>query len=158
MLKATRALTLEQLISSLEKSSPVTIMTRDKETQKRKLYVFTTNMKNTSRERHKMKNATTTTRESGMHSDELSATLERHDVNYGRFYRQGIISQQLKQDFRSSAGGEGWLKLANDQRETLDMMANKISRILNGNPNIFDHWFDLAGYAMLIANRLKENE
>jgi hypothetical protein len=41
------------------------------------------------------------------------------------------------------------------QRESLDMIAHKIARILNGNPNVHDHWHDIAGYATLVANDLK---
>jgi hypothetical protein len=39
-------------------------------------------------------------------------------------------------------------------RESLDMISNKIARIVNGNPSEPDHWIDIAGYATLIANRL----
>lgn len=40
------------------------------------------------------------------------------------------------------------------QRESLDMIAVKISRILHGNPNEPDHWLDIAGYATLVHNIL----
>jgi hypothetical protein len=46
--------------------------------------------------------------------------------------------------------------LASDQKEALDMIVHKIARILNGNPNVHDHWHDIAGYATLIANRLEK--
>jgi hypothetical protein len=39
------------------------------------------------------------------------------------------------------------------QRESLDMIAHKIGRILAGDPNFRDHWDDIAGYAKLAADR-----
>ena len=42
-----------------------------------------------------------------------------------------------------------------DQVEALDMIATKIARILNGNPDHVDSWIDIAGYATLVADRLK---
>jgi len=38
------------------------------------------------------------------------------------------------------------------QRETLEMIATKIGRILSGNPHEVDHWKDGAGYFQLIVN------
>jgi hypothetical protein len=46
-------------------------------------------------------------------------------------------------------------KLAPDQREALAMIANKLGRILNGDPNYADSWMDIAGYAKLVADRLE---
>jgi hypothetical protein len=40
------------------------------------------------------------------------------------------------------------------QRESLDMIQHKISRILNGDPNIVDSWADIAGYAHIVAIRI----
>ena len=48
----------------------------------------------------------------------------------------------------------GIYELSPDQAEALDMIAHKIARILNGDPNHHDHWHDIAGYATLIADRL----
>lgn len=42
-----------------------------------------------------------------------------------------------------------------DQREALEMIAHKIARILNGDPNYADSWHDVAGYATLVADRLQ---
>jgi sulfur carrier protein ThiS len=38
--------------------------------------------------------------------------------------------------------------------ESLDMIANKIARIVNGDPYYKDSWQDIAGYAQLIVNKL----
>lgn len=43
--------------------------------------------------------------------------------------------------------------LTESQRESLDMIAHKIGRILAGDPDFRDHWDDIAGYAKLVAER-----
>lgn len=47
-----------------------------------------------------------------------------------------------------------WEIMADDQREALEMVAHKIGRILNGDPNYPDSWHDIAGYAQLVDARL----
>jgi hypothetical protein len=49
-------------------------------------------------------------------------------------------------------------KLEDDQAEALEMIANKIARILNGDPDYADSWTDIAGYATLVAERLNGRE
>lgn len=50
----------------------------------------------------------------------------------------------------------GWHELSCDQKEALETIATKIARILNGDPDYIDNWVDIAGYAMLVVERLKE--
>jgi len=66
-----------------------------------------------------------------------------------------MIAQDLKAVMHEVGS---WEELRPDQREALDMIANKLSRILNGNPDLPDHWIDIAGYSLLIANRLQKEE
>ena len=40
-------------------------------------------------------------------------------------------------------------------RESLEMLAHKVARILNGNPDYVDSWHDVSGYATLVEKRLK---
>jgi hypothetical protein len=35
------------------------------------------------------------------------------------------------------------------------MIAHKLGRIVNGDPNYVDSWVDIAGYATLVAKRLQ---
>jgi hypothetical protein len=49
-------------------------------------------------------------------------------------------------------------RLDSDMQESLDMMVHKISRILYGDPYHTDNWLDIAGYIMLVANRLQLEE
>ncbi len=49
-----------------------------------------------------------------------------------------------------------WINLTPVQRETIHMIAHKIARIVGGNPNVEDHWRDIAGYAVLAADRIEK--
>jgi hypothetical protein len=49
---------------------------------------------------------------------------------------------------------DGWRRLKSHQKESLDMIAHKISRILNGDPQHRDSWVDIAGYAQITAERI----
>jgi hypothetical protein len=46
--------------------------------------------------------------------------------------------------------------LAPDQKETLHMIAHKMGRVVTGNPDIADHWDDIAGYAKLSGDRVRQ--
>lgn len=85
---------------------------------------------------------------------DLAETLSQRGKVYGPFLRQASIACDLKGVMRSYIRWED--QLAPDQREALEMMAIKIARIINGDPNHADSWHDIAGYAQLVANRLTE--
>lgn len=51
--------------------------------------------------------------------------------------------------------GTHWDEVEDDQRQALFMIAEKISRIVTGDPDFTDHWVDIAGYAQLVVDRLK---
>ena len=88
---------------------------------------------------------------SGTKNPDLETILYDRGRKYGKFSRHAQISQALKNEiFRWQAN------LIDDQREALEMIAHKIARILNGDPNWADSWRDIAGYAQLVANRLEE--
>ena len=67
------------------------------------------------------------------------------------------IAQNLKTAMRMT-NPQAWEALDDDQKESLEMQAHKIARILNGDPNHADSWVDIAGYARLVADRLLEQE
>ncbi len=83
---------------------------------------------------------------------DINETLAQRQETHGDFATHAEICQSLKNSIQIP---NGWGRLQYDQREALDMIAHKIARILNGNPNTHDHWHDIAGYATLVANRLK---
>lgn len=84
--------------------------------------------------------------------DTVEQTLADRGARYGAFDTHAQITQDLK---LTMAATEKWSRLANDQREALEMIAHKIGRILNGDPNHADSWVDIAGYAQLVAQRLQ---
>lgn len=86
---------------------------------------------------------------------EITTTLEERGTRYGNYLEQTRISSALREDMEAV---EGWGELATDQNDALTMIAVKISRILNGDPNYSDNWHDIAGYATLVADRLDGNE
>lgn len=49
----------------------------------------------------------------------------------------------------------GWKFLEYFQAQSLDAIADKIGRILAGNPDFKDHWHDIQGYAALVHRELE---
>lgn len=85
---------------------------------------------------------------------DIKDMLDEREGRYGSFENHAAIAQQLKYPMHITAK---WNKLANDQKEALEMVQHKIARILNGDPNYLDNWVDLAGYATLVIKRLEKN-
>ena len=83
--------------------------------------------------------------------DAIAALLAERGKRYGKFASHADITQALKRQMACQAK---WPQLADDQKEALEMIAHKIGRILNGDPDYEDSWRDIAGYATLVANRL----
>ena len=77
--------------------------------------------------------------------------IDERQKTHGDFYRVAGAAQELKDVLRR---GKNWTTLDDTQRETLEMIASKIGRILSGNPHEVDHWKDIAGYAALIERWL----
>lgn len=89
-----------------------------------------------------------------MSHDPLTDILTERGNNYGPFLEHAQITQTLKRAIAAHAQLRG-VVLALDQQEALDMICHKIGRIVNGNPNHIDSWDDIAGYARLVADRLR---
>lgn len=85
--------------------------------------------------------------------DDIESTLIERGGKYGPFKGHALIAQALKDMLRCF---DGWGRLALDQKEALDMIAHKIGRIINGDPDYADSWHDIAGYAELIVKRLEQ--
>lgn len=81
----------------------------------------------------------------------LSETLSERKSTHGEFKDNSADSQAIKRVIRNSAG---YNELQPYQIEALEMIAQKIGRILNGDPCFKDHWLDIAGYAQLVEDRL----
>ncbi len=81
----------------------------------------------------------------------MSDLLDEREKTHGAFYNVASMAQELKDAMRR---GRNWKVLDDTERETLEMIASKIGRILAGNPHEPDHWRDVAGYATLIERAL----
>ena len=88
-----------------------------------------------------------------MYEDEVDATLDARAVDYGKFIEGAEVMQMLKRVVQNALSNRD-KTLAHDQAEAMDMIIHKIGRIINGNPDVVDHWLDIAGYAQLVADRL----
>ena len=81
----------------------------------------------------------------------METTLSERGKRYGLFRDHARIAQNIKRAMQDS---QNWSSLADDQRECLDMIANKLGRILNGDPNYIDSWHDIIGYTKLVETRM----
>jgi hypothetical protein len=78
--------------------------------------------------------------------------INEREKTHGVYKSTAAWSQSLKDMFRSSGN---WASLNDGQREALEMIAVKLARLLNGNPQFPDHWDDLAGYGKLGSNSIE---
>lgn len=83
---------------------------------------------------------------------DIDATLSERGSRYGDFPTHAMITQRLKWAMQTETK---WQQLADDQKEALEMVAHKIGRILNGDPDYHDSWHDIIGYVKLVADRLE---
>ena len=88
-------------------------------------------------------------------SSDVNKTLDERGEHYGKFSNHADLSQKLKQAMKEKAA---WWDLSPSQQESLEMIAHKIARILNGDPNYADNWHDIAGYATLIDLQLQGDD
>ena len=76
--------------------------------------------------------------------------LVERNLTHGSFEDNAAISQALKRIFRAE---EGWKELTDIEREALDMIALKFSRVLSGRSMERQHWEDVVGYAKLVQDK-----
>lgn len=82
--------------------------------------------------------------------DNVEATLAERGSRYGQFIDHATISQGIQDVMRNAPN---WDKLEVDMRQALTTIADKIARILNGDPYYKDNWHDIQGYAKLVEDR-----
>ena len=85
---------------------------------------------------------------------DVDETLDTRAQSYGKFKDGAALMQGIKRQMANHAQKHE-KTFADDQWEALEMIVHKIGRIVNGNPDVTDHWIDIAGYATLIADRLE---
>jgi len=80
--------------------------------------------------------------------------LSERGSRYGKFADLSRVAQGLKEVVYTHLETVSKVDMEADQLEALDMIFNKIGRIVNGDPDYSDSWHDIAGYAKLVADRL----
>jgi len=83
----------------------------------------------------------------------IEEVLQERGKTYGSFDSHAAITQELK---RTMVESPKWRQLSHSQKEALEMVAHKIGRILNGDPDYLDSWVDIVGYTQLVINELKD--
>ena len=86
---------------------------------------------------------------------EIDQILEERGSRYGDFKDHAFVTQGIKEAMRHSAN---WAELPDHMKESLEMVAHKIGRILNGDPNYADSWVDIVGYTQLVVDRLERGQ
>lgn len=84
----------------------------------------------------------------------IEQTLAERGTRYGEFPEHARITQNIKRAMQDSPN---WNGLRDDMKETLEMIAHKVGRILNGDPNYHDSWHDVIGYTKLVADTLEKD-
>ena len=85
---------------------------------------------------------------------EIGKTLKERGNDNGNYRQMCATIRCLKKVVESSYNHSSG-HLTDDQEESIYMICHKLGRLLTGNPNKFDHWHDIEGYANLISSRLK---
>lgn len=85
---------------------------------------------------------------------DVTQVLTERGTRYGKFSGHANVTQDLKKVIRHHLK-QREKKLTDEQIEALEMIAHKIGRIINGDPNYADSWVDIAGYAKLVSDSLE---
>lgn len=81
----------------------------------------------------------------------INKTLEQRGERYGKFKDVAATTYALQEILRDAKNHE---HMTDDQVIALDMICNKMARIVNGDPSYIDNWHDIAGYATLVEQEL----
>jgi hypothetical protein len=83
----------------------------------------------------------------------IDTTLNERGARYGTFQGHAEVTQGIKRLMANELAKRN-KTVSDTQWEALEMIAHKIGRIINGDPDYADHWHDIAGYATLVDKEL----
>lgn len=89
----------------------------------------------------------------------IDETLKERGSRYGDYRGHAEVSQGIKNILYSALATNPNIDfdlLDDDIKETLEMIAHKLGRIVNGDPYYADSYIDIAGYAKLVGDRLND--
>lgn len=81
----------------------------------------------------------------------IESTLNQRGSRYGKFKDVAATTYALQEILRNAKNHE---HMTDDQVIALDMICNKMARIVNGDPSYTDNWHDISGYATLVEQEL----
>lgn len=81
----------------------------------------------------------------------INQTLEQRGSRYGKFKDVAATTCALQEILRDAKNHE---HMTDDQVIALDMICNKMARIVNGDPSYTNNWHDISGYATLVEQEL----
>jgi hypothetical protein len=84
---------------------------------------------------------------------DVDQILGERGNRYGTFESNAKTCQLLKNVLHSQ---EGWYRLSYVQREAVEMMMHKISRLVNGDATYLDTVVDIAGYNQLMLEHMRD--
>ena len=85
---------------------------------------------------------------------DINNILQERGSRYGSFENHAKICQTLKAVINTNLISLD-KHLSPDQQQALDVICDKIARMINGDPDYIDNWIDIAGYAKLVSDRLE---
>ena len=86
---------------------------------------------------------------------DVTETLDTRGNRYGEYVNVSATSQWLKSTLRQ---GASWDDMEPYMQESLDLICNKLARIVNGDPYYDDSWHDVGGYAKLVEIELAKGK
>lgn len=87
-------------------------------------------------------------------NNSINTTLNARQGTYGDYSDVAAITQSIMRIVESGASYE---QMSDVQKTSLFMIANKMARIVNGDPAYDDSWHDISGYATLVVNDLNNS-
>jgi hypothetical protein len=82
---------------------------------------------------------------------DINNLLGEREKVHGEFFHTAALAQGIKAHLHPHLHPEADPIIP----EALDMISSKLARIVSGDAMHLDHWIDIAGYAMLVANFVK---
>jgi len=85
----------------------------------------------------------------------IDKILNERGLRYGKFVDVAKATKDIQSAVWTQISNEKMSSITPDQSVAINMICHKIARIVVGNPDYDDNWIDIAGYAQLVADRLK---
>lgn len=85
--------------------------------------------------------------------------IKERGKTHGAYADHARVTQRLKaiiHDELARRKGRKQRDLSAPQLETIDMILHKIGRVIAGDPDIHDHWDDMAGYATIASKEIPQ--